>query len=484
MDLLSSYELVVIGAGPAGMSAAITATSNGLSTLLIDEQPTPGGQIYRAVDRSPAADRGILGKDYWHGLTLVQRLHAADVPYLPGSSVWGVARTVSSELEIALSCPDGSRVIRARHIVVATGAQERPFAIPGWTLPGVMTAGAAQILLKSSGLVPAGRVVLAGTGPLLFVVAAQLKRAGADVVRTLDTAPGDHRIPWRDLPGFLASPYFLKGLTTYLQARSAAPLVNGVRDLVAVERDGRLAAVEYAVRGRAECVEADLLLLHHGVVPNINLTKALGCAHHWKETQACFAATVDEWFASSVPGISIAGDAGDIGGARVAEARGCLAALQVCRLLGTVSEEQRDRLAQPHRKELGRWLRGRTFIDAMFLPTPQARAPSPETMVCRCEEVTAESIVQAARLGCTGPNQLKSFSRCGMGPCQGRLCGLTVTEILSRERHKSPEEIGYYRTRFPIKPLTLGQLAALPRNSEAIQAVERMPGMGGVSLNV
>jgi NADPH-dependent 2,4-dienoyl-CoA reductase/sulfur reductase-like enzyme len=494
MNLQASYDLVVIGAGPAGMAAASTAAGHGLSTLVVDEQPAPGGQIYRAVERTPVTDRGLLGKDYWHGLSLVQRFRAADVQYLPGATVWGVTRvpggepssmtSAAAEMEVAMSCGDGSRAVRARHVVVATGAQERPFAIPGWTLPGVMTAGAAQILLKSSGLAPAGRVVLAGTGPLLLLVAAQLRRAGANVVRMLDTTPTDQPIRWRELAGFVASPYFLKGVKTYLQARGAAPLVRGVRHLAARAQGGRVAAVEYEVRGRAERVEADVLLLHQGVVPGINLTRALACTHHWDEAQACFVPTVDDWFASSVPGISIAGDAAGIGGARMAESRGCLAALQACHVLGALNEQERDGIAQPHRRELARWQRGRSFIDALYLPAREARAPTGDTLVCRCEEVTADAVAQAARLGCTGPNQLKSFLRCGMGPCQGRLCGLTVTEILARERGKNPQEIGYYRTRFPIKPLTLGELASMPRTPEAVQAVERLPGKDGISLKV
>ena len=163
----------------------------------------------------------------------------------------------------------------------------------------------------------------------------------------------------------------------------------------------------------------------------------------------------------------MAGDGGGIGGAAVAAMQGRLAALDIGRRLGSIDGVERDRRADPHRAAMARHLRIRPFLDALYRPVEAIRRPEDETLVCRCEEVTAGDIREMVRMGCLGPNQTKSFGRPGMGPCQGRMCGLTVSEIIAAERALPVAEVGYYRIRPPIKPITLGELAAFaPCGSE------------------
>lgn len=478
-DFAERYDLVIVGAGPAGLSAAATAAGIGLSVLVADENPSPGGQIYRGITMTPVTKRDVLGPHYWHGLELAETFAAAPCAFAPRTTVWSVSpidpEQAQSGFEIGVSQGGAARLIEARQVILATGALERPFPVPGWTLPGVMTAGAAQIALKSSGLVPEGRTVLAGCGPLLYLLAGQLQAAGANLVAVLDTTP---RANWTAaLPAFadfLRSPYLLTGLKLMAAARRKLKLIGGVTDL-RIDGTEKADSVTFTRRGRSETIACDQVLLHHGVIPNINMSNAIGCAHDWDEAQHAWVPRVDAWFGSSVPGIAIAGDGAGIGGAESAACRGTLAALAAAQALGRIDSAERDRRAAPVRTELGKVGRGRAFLDRLYRPAPQFLAPKdPDTIVCRCEEVRAGQVRETtAKLGVSGPNQLKSFLRCGMGPCQGRLCGPTIVELMAETRGVAPAEIGYYRLRPPVKPVTLGELAALPHSEAAIKAVVR-----------
>ena len=463
-----SYDVVVIGAGPAGLAAAATAAEAGLSTLLLDENAGPGGQVWRAIASTPVTEPNLLGADYWVGADLVQAARASGAEIIQRATVWSLDRL----LDIGISVGGASAFVKARRVILATGALERPFPIPGWTLPGVMTAGAAQTMLKSSAMVPDGRTVIAGQGPLLWLLAAQILRLGGRIDRILDTT--ERRNYFAALPhmfAFLTSPYFAKGLAMMREVRAKVPVVRGVSELAAVG-DGQLATVSYVAGGRRESMLADLLLLHQGVVPNVNLAMAAGIKHRWDEGQLCWSPRLDQNGNSSIDGIAIAGDGAGIGGASAAVLRGRIAARAAVDALAPAAAEKLAPMATL-RAGLTQAERGRAFLDTLFRPPPQFRIPSGDTIVCRCEEVTTKDILDAVAIGATGPNQLKAYRRTGMGPCQGRLCGLTVTELMAQARGKSPQEIGYYRLRAPVKPITLAELAAVPKTEEDVKAVVR-----------
>ena len=468
--LKDSCDLAIVGAGPAGLAAAATAAARGVDVVLLDDQPTPGGQIYRAVTAERSANGRILGADYARGASLVQEFQASGAQHVPQAAIWNI----SPELELGVSTPAGAALVRARRVILATGAQERPFPIPGWTLPGVMTVGAAQILLKSAGLVGEGKVVLAGTGPLLLLLAAQYLRAGAQIAALLDTTP---RANWSaalpHLPAFLASSYPRRGWSLLRAVKRQVPVIARVSELEAVG-SGRLREVAYRRDdGPVQRMPADLLLLHQGVVPSLNLASAIGCRHVWDDPQLCLRPELDPWGASSVEGVAIAGDGAGIAGAEAAEHRGRLAALDAAMRLGRIDRAERDHAGVPVRAVLANALRGRGFLDALYRPAKGFRVPADATIVCRCEEVTARQIRDAVAQGCRGPNQLKAFLRCGMGPCQGRLCGLTVSELIADATGRGPAEIGYYRLRPPVRPISLAELAAMPKSEAAVRAVER-----------
>ncbi len=216
----------------------------------------------------------------------------------------------------------------------------------------------------------------------------------------------------------------------------------------------------FSANGQTHHIETETVLLHLGVVPNTQITRSLRLEHHYDETQRCFVPTCDRFGRSSSDTISVAGDGAGIGGADVASLSSRIAALGALHGLSLISKDRRDSAARPLFVRREKELAIRPFLDRAYSPPDDILRPADETIVCRCEEVTAGDIRRFAALGCKGPNQAKAFGRSGMGPCQGRFCGLTVTEILAEETGQSQDETGAFRVRAPLKPVTLGELAA------------------------
>lgn len=457
------YDIAVVGAGPAGLAAASLAAEKGASVVLFDEQHSPGGQIYRAIERNVEANpnRPELGQSYFKGAAQARRFRASGATYVTGAMVW----QVSQEGEICYSHDGEAATVQARHVVIATGAMERPVPIPGWTRAGVMSMGAAQILLKQSSL-GFENAVFVGTGPLFYLVLTQYLDAGLPIRAAIDlTPPGNYRRALRYVPAAARAPgKLLQGLTwQYRLRRAGFPLIRGARDIAITGEDDLADGVIYRdAAGRQQRIDAEHVLLHQGVIPNVNLSMAIGCNARWDDLQACWTIEVDDWFQSSQNRVSVVGDGATIAGAEAAEVSGQIATLGVLARLSRLSESDRDRLARPMRRALEDHRRLRPFLDALYRPPVATRVPSDDdTVVCRCEEVTVGAIRSASRHGCPGPNQLKSFTRCGMGPCQGRMCGTTVSEVLARESGKTVADTGYYRIRPPIKPIPLVEIASL-----------------------
>jgi len=446
-------DVLVIGAGPAGMSAALELRRHGMSVTVADDQPTPGGRIFAAIEK-----REVHGHEDRQGADLVARFRREGGQYLPETEAWGIEAAPT----VYLSRNGSATMIEPRFVLLATGAQERPMPFPGWQLPGVMTVGASQILLKTARQIPDEPVWLAGTGPLLLLYAQQLIAAGGSVAGILDTtAPGRIRAAAGLIPAALRYGWsdLVRGLAWLVQMHS----VKVIRNVTALEAIGpeRLSKVRYTTRENGSGdIDTGLLLIHDGVVPAVHATMAAGCRHRWNPVQQTFEPVLDAFRASSNPAIYIAGDAASIAGARAATLCGRLAAIGIARAAGKLTHLQADTAARPLRAKLASAAGFRHLIDALY---PPSRLDIPDgTMVCRCEEVTAGEVRSALNnRRHLGPDGVKIETRAGMGPCQGRQCGLSLTRLVAEAHGMSPEEAGFLRIRSPLKPLTLGELATL-----------------------
>ncbi|WP_145032936.1 FAD/NAD(P)-dependent oxidoreductase [Pantoea ananatis] len=453
-------DLLVIGCGPAGMAAASRAAEHGLSVAIIEERASAGGQIYRGLADGPFRKRRELGADYLAGKSLLARFDAFNIDAFFGASLWRI--DFEGETKIATFLWQGKKQRMVfRKLLIATGSIERPVAFEGWTLPGVMNTGAAQLLLKQSGIAPDGRIVLAGNGPLQLLFAQQLLSLGIAITAILDTAPpvSHAGIVLKQLFSLIPhTPKLMKG-ARMLSAikRAGIPIHHNVSALKATG-EGRLDAVQFTANGSAHLLKADVLLMHEGVIPNNHLSQAIGCRHHWDEQQACFRPELDEYGESSINGIFIAGDGASIRGAVAASATGDIAVLRILEQLqkGTGASQQALQKAMALRNKEQRF---RPFLEQMY-PPGLARAPfSDNTLICRCEEVTAGELRAAVHDGAIGPAQAKAFTRCGMGACQGRTCGSIVSRFIAEEAQLDMNAVGSYRVRFPLKPMTLGDMS-------------------------
>lgn len=468
-------ELVVIGAGPAGIGAAISAGTQGVDTLIVDEASCAGGQVYRALPSSfKTRDGAGLGPDHTIGDTLRDELKASPVRTAFATRIW----SVTSEFRIDAIAEDGSKCWRPKSIVAATGTYERVIPFPGWTCPGVIGLGAATILLKSQQILPGNATVVAGVGPLVAAVAAGVVKGGGKVAAMIDLAgPAD----WLSaVPAMVSRPDLLfRGLGWLRVIRaSGVPILfrhavievkgeEGIREVVVgpVDATGRRRP-----EAKIRTFKADTLAIGHGLIPSTEITQLLHADHEFQIKRGGLVPVRDSDFRSSVEGLYVAGDGGGIFGAAAALLQGRIAGLTAARDLGKFDVLKYRRATAKLRKDLGRAEKfGGAMARMMALQPDILESVTPETVVCRCEDVTRAQIEDAIGQGAVDVNQLKSWTRCGMGSCQGRMCGQTAA-TLAAARLGNHEAAGQWTRRTPLRPAVIGQLIGEfePENIEII----------------
>jgi len=457
--MTNKAPLVIIGAGPAGVAAADVAGGLAIDTIVIDDQKSAGGQIYRGIKNTRNDLLGVPGPEYKQGRDLLSGLEHSSITWKPESTVW----QITEDGAVYYSAQGGSSYVQSEQVILATGALERPMPFPGWTLPGVMTAGGIQIALKSAGLTPDGEFVLTGSGPLLLLLARQVLDAGGQISALVETTSRRN--------SFRAAKYLPRMLRSGELLRDGFKLISLIRqrgirhyrhatNLSAIGNE-KIEGLRFTSSGTTHELPCDVLGIHIGVVPNVQITRHLNLPHDWQQEQRCWYPRTDSCGESELDWLRIAGDGGGIFGAKAAQYQGTIAAWSAALALGKTDEATAGNRIGEMQRKLSPLKSARSFIDRLYSPAQEFLTPADETIVCRCEEITAGDIRNYVDLGCTGPNQTKSFGRPGMGPCQGRYCGLTVSELIADQRQVPIAEVGYYRIRPPIKPVTIAELASL-----------------------
>ena len=280
--------------------------------------------------------------------------------------------------------------MQARQLLIATGAMERPVPLPGWTLPGVLGAGAADVLLKSASMLPEGPVVLCGNGPLILQTVVHLKHFGIPIAGVaLTGSPASLFKAALRMPGALLRPqYLLHGMGMGLRTFFGAPCHPAAND-ISIRRDGETLTVDFTSFGKRKSLQGTAVLLHEGVVPETRITRLARCRHAWNPRQRYWHAETDVWGKTNVCGIRVAGDSAGVRGADAAIASGEAVALDICRELGALTLETRDRLAKAALFRLYRCNAMQPFMETFFAPSPSALLPADDAVVCRCEELTA-----------------------------------------------------------------------------------------------
>lgn len=448
----ASSRIVVVGAGPAGLRATEVLAKAGLRPLLIDEARLPGGQIYR---RPPlGAERpaeALYGFEAGKATALHGLLDALGdrVEHRPETLVWNVF-----DDRLDLLGADGFETVTFDRLVLATGAMDRILPFPGWTTPGVFTLGAAQIALKAQGVAIGRRVALVGAGPLLPLVVHQYLKAGAEVVAALDVTPFGAKV--RHGFGLLAEPAtLLKGLWyTARNLLSGVPIRAGVKSL-SVEGDGRVEALAWTdAGGRERRVACDAVGASFGLRSEAQLADLAGLGFVFEPLTRQWIPERSTAGRSSRPDVYLAGDGAGIGGADVAELQGERAALALLEDLGRPVDGARVAALE---SRLARHRSFRVSLEKAYpFPAHIAEAIADEEIVCRCEGVTAGDLRRTAtERDAHEMNRLKAFTRCGMGRCQGRVCGQAAAEVLSQARGVPIEQVGRLRGNAPVKPIPI-----------------------------
>ena len=459
---IKKVDLVVLGAGPAGVAAANVASKEGAEVVIIDENSSAGGQIYRAPPNEFQPQNSFKSDEFREGEKQRNILKNSNVKALFKHRVW----SVSSDLVVSTVGPNGLSSWHARSLIIANGALERIIPFPGWTTPGVIGLAASTILLKSQYVLPGQSTVVAGCGPLLIAVANGIIKSGGKVSAIIDL---NSKSDWiKAFPRLLSRPdQLFKGMSWFANIMKAGIKLYGGHAVTNTKQVDNVLRISIAPINSAgsildsknqKIVEGDCLAIGHGLFPSTEITRLLKAKHIYDPLKGGWVPLIDDDFRSSIPGVYIAGDATGISGAFSAVQKGRIAGMAAVRDLNVMSSQKykakiKSELIILKKNENF----GKAAVRLMKFRPELIQTITSETIVCRCEDVFRSEIDEAIESGARDLNQLKAWTRCGMGPCQGRTCSEAIEAILA-SKVGSRELAGQWTGRTPLRPVPIEQI--------------------------
>jgi NADPH-dependent 2,4-dienoyl-CoA reductase/sulfur reductase-like enzyme len=509
----AACEVAIIGAGPSGLAAAAVLREHGVGVTIIDEQPRAGGQILRQPPKNFSVAHWLPAKLYdrvkaalhavneredidWRFQSTVlgimrpspYRVQRAAAPGGAGSESaiagrgrsgtnGGVAgsgkRPAGGAHELWIQGPAGCYLLRAKAVLLAPGCYERPLAFPGWTLPGVMGAGAIQGFVKSQQFVPGNRFLLAGSHPLQLVVADQLLSAGARVAAVVFTQRKQQA--WSMLRHPLVALRQHRQLleTSRILSRLRRANVPVIFDHTIVHAEGAVAVERATIAAldangtvdarRTQVFECDRVGICHGFLASSELARQAGAEMHWKDHAGGWLARHDEWLESSIENLFVAGEITSVEGADAALEKGRIAAIGILRSLGRLEDNRAHNLAAAAKRRLSQLQTFAAILQELARPPANLalQTMSDDTILCRCESIKIRELKQALTENkhVLSADAAKLLTRVGMGLCQGRMCGDNVARVIAGARGVQPDEVGPFQAQAPVKPVPLATLA-------------------------
>lgn len=457
------HNVVIIGAGPAGLSASLAAAAAGAPVLLIDSNPRLGGQYWR-MSADDFQDQHNQHFDLDTGLLLINAVKARkEIEVWSGAQIWS-ATNKDGKNTLRVIYQGKERIVNTENLILCTGAYDRTLPFPGWDIPGVMTPGGVQSLLKGHGVLAGKRVVVAGSGPFLLPVAAGVVKAGGSVVALLEANKSRRWLTsffvlLENISKIKEAFYYIKTISeAKVRARFGQAVIaahaasNGELesvDIAKIDRNFRIKKVQN--------IKCDVAAIGWGFTADTSLAGSLGCNQLVAKDDGVVV-WVDGEQQTSIPGVFAAGEITGIGGSDLSMAEGVIAGISAAKFVGCNVE-----VLKAHRKRRAKRQRFASALIRAYPIKPGWKSwLRDETIICRCEEVCLSDLKHSINeLGATDSRTAKLLTRCGMGLCQGRICGRFVVDLVANELNLSPTDTDRISAvnRPIITPIPLGVLA-------------------------